>query len=75
MLKREHNIEKIKELVAFFQKLWDENSPKEATATLQRLYKKDQNLNDLFLILLDDIKKFEELNNSGYYHVDFLIFS
>lgn len=75
MLKREHNIEKIKELVIFFQKLWDENSPEKATEILKSLYKKEKKLNDLFLNLLDDIRQFEELNSNWYYHVDFLIFS
>jgi|GEM_PF-1281782 len=64
MLKREHNIEKIKELVIYFQKLWDENSPKEATKILKSLYEKESNLNDLFLDLLNDIKNFEELNSN-----------
>jgi hypothetical protein len=64
MLKREHNIEKIKELVIFFQKLWDENSPEESTKILKSLYEKKSSLNDLFLELLEDIKTFEELNNN-----------
>jgi hypothetical protein len=64
MLKREHNIEKIKELVIFFQKLWDENSPEKATEILKSLYKKKKKLNDLFLNLLDDIRQFEELNSN-----------
>ena len=75
MLKREHNIKKVKELVIFFQKLWDENSPEEATKILKSLYEKEKKLNDLFLNLLEEIKEFEELNNNWYYHVDFLIFS
>lgn len=75
MLKREHNIDKIRELVLFFQKLWDENSPEEATKILKSLYDKESNLNELFLNLLEDIKEFEELNSDWYYHVDFLIFS
>lgn len=75
MLKREHNLEKIQELVKYFQKLWDENSPEDATMILKSLYEKEKNLSELFTQLIQEIKNFEELNSNWYYHVDFLIFS
>jgi len=64
MLKREHNLDKIKELVILFQKLWDENSSEESTKILKSLYDNEKNLNNLFLNLLEDIKKFESLNDN-----------
>lgn len=75
MLKREHNKPKVKELVALFQKLWEQTSPEKCTQKLKWLHEKTASLKSLYEDVKQDVEKFKELNRNWYYHVDFLIFS